>query len=323
MRLRPRLSYPPLPPLTRLQILHTWRYSSSPSASVPRLALPSLCLRRREEGFVSRPAPHRAFCSTPRVRAQVNHYSVLGVDPSISQPDLKKRFYVLSKEHHPDLHPDDKSAVQKFQEISESYSVLGDPEKRKRYDRDFLPRFRQQEQQHYGEQQRGGTYAGSRAPTGLSKRRSAFRGPPPSYFRHGEGGSYDPNVNPSAKQSTASSSSSANTGYDYHPGSYVPPGTASAEFDARPVYRTQSHEDTRRNARRAQAMADAQAAAEEESDFWARFVMVSLVLLATVTIGSLFVNSNEGPVGRGRSGGMIKGDGTRRDAAGENGEEKK
>jgi curved DNA-binding protein CbpA len=237
----------------------------------------------------------------------------MGVDPSISQPDLKKRFYVLSKEHHPDLHPDNKQAVQKFQEISESYSVLSNPEKRKRYDRDHLPRFRQQ--QDYGEQTRGGTYAGSRAPTGLSRRRSAFRGPPPSYFRNGQGGSYDPNVNPQARQSSASSSaSSANTGYDYHPGGYAPPGTASADFDSAPVYKTQSQEDVRRNARRAAALAEAQEAAEQEGDFWARFVMVSLVLVAAVTIGTLFVGSTHGPVGKGNSGGLVRGDGTRRKA---------
>lgn len=266
---------------------------------------------------------HRSFTNTPRPSQQPqSHYDILGVSPSTSPPELKKRFYALSKTHHPDLHPTDKTAVQKFQQISESYSVLSDPDRRRRYDRDVLHLHHQHRQNSSSynvndpQQQRGGTYAGSRAPTGLSKRRSAFRGPPPSYFRHGQGGSYDPNVNPSAR-----ASSSANTAYDGH--NYTGPGGGGSgttydpdapDFDARPVYKTQTAEDSRRNARRAAALAEAQEAAEADGDFWARFVIVTGVLLVGVTVGGLIVGRSGSGRGSGvGSGGLVKGDGTRRE----------
>ncbi|RMZ89414.1 hypothetical protein DV736_g3350, partial [Chaetothyriales sp. CBS 134916] len=62
------------------------------------------------------------------------HYDVLGVDPSISAAELKKRFYSLSRSTHPDLNRNDPNAQTRFQAISESYSVLANPEKRSRYD---------------------------------------------------------------------------------------------------------------------------------------------------------------------------------------------
>ena len=70
--------------------------------------------------------------------AKSTHYDVLGVSPSVSHAELKKRFYVLSKENHPDLHPGSKEHTTKFQQISESYTVLADPDKRRKYDRDVM-----------------------------------------------------------------------------------------------------------------------------------------------------------------------------------------
>lgn len=63
-------------------------------------------------------------------------YSVLGVDKSISQKDLKKQYYKLAKKYHPDtfeLHERLK-AEEKFKRITEAYEVLSNPEKRRRYD---------------------------------------------------------------------------------------------------------------------------------------------------------------------------------------------
>lgn len=62
-------------------------------------------------------------------------YEVLGVDRSISQDDLKKQYRKLAKKYHPDLNPDDPEAAEKFKEISVSYEILSDPEKRAKYDR--------------------------------------------------------------------------------------------------------------------------------------------------------------------------------------------
>ena len=64
----------------------------------------------------------------------VDYYSTLGVDKSASQEDIKKEYRKLAKKHHPDLNRKTKGAEEKFKTINEAYQVLGDPEKRKKYD---------------------------------------------------------------------------------------------------------------------------------------------------------------------------------------------
>ena len=66
--------------------------------------------------------------------AYIDYYKILGVDKSASQDDIKKAFKKLARKNHPDLNPDDPNAKQRFQEINEANEVLGDPEKRKKYD---------------------------------------------------------------------------------------------------------------------------------------------------------------------------------------------
>jgi len=62
-------------------------------------------------------------------------YEVLGVSKSASEAEVKKAFRNLAKKHHPDTHSGDKSAKQRFQEISGAYDILGDKEKRAKFDR--------------------------------------------------------------------------------------------------------------------------------------------------------------------------------------------
>ena len=66
--------------------------------------------------------------------AFIDYYKILGVDKNIPQKDVKKAYIKRAKQFHPDLHPDDPKAKAKFQALNEAYDVIGDPEKRKKYD---------------------------------------------------------------------------------------------------------------------------------------------------------------------------------------------
>jgi DnaJ-class molecular chaperone len=64
-----------------------------------------------------------------------DYYSVLGVPKNTAEKDIKSAYRKLARKWHPDANPDNpKEAEEKFKEISEAYEVLGDPEKRKKYD---------------------------------------------------------------------------------------------------------------------------------------------------------------------------------------------
>lgn len=61
-------------------------------------------------------------------------YAVLGVSNDASQADIKKAYRRLSRELHPDANPGDPRAEERFKEVSEAHSVLGNEEKRREYD---------------------------------------------------------------------------------------------------------------------------------------------------------------------------------------------
>ena len=67
-----------------------------------------------------------AMCTPDKRRL----YDVLGVSATCSASEIKKAYFMLSREHHPDKGGDEA----KFQDISAAYKVLSDPEKRQRYD---------------------------------------------------------------------------------------------------------------------------------------------------------------------------------------------
>ena len=63
-----------------------------------------------------------------------NYYEILGVDKKATQDDIKKAYRNLVKKYHPDLHPGDAAAAERFKEINEANEVLSDEKKRKQYD---------------------------------------------------------------------------------------------------------------------------------------------------------------------------------------------
>ncbi|MBP5426193.1 MAG: DnaJ domain-containing protein [Prevotella sp.] len=108
--------------------------------------------------------------------AFIDYYKILGVDKTIPQKDVKKAYLKRAKQFHPDLHPDDPKAKAKFQALNEAYDVIGDPEKRKKYDQ-------------YGEQwkqvdQMGGGFGGGQGGS------SPFDGFDFSGFTSGGGGGF-------------------------------------------------------------------------------------------------------------------------------------
>jgi len=92
----------------------------------------------------------------------IDYYKILGIDKNATQEDIKKAYRKLARKLHPDLNPDDKDAHKKFQELNEANEVLGDPEKRKKYDQygkdwKHADAYEQAKQQSYAS---GGQYAG-------------------------------------------------------------------------------------------------------------------------------------------------------------------
>lgn len=61
-------------------------------------------------------------------------YEVLGVDPKASAPEIQQAYRKLAKKFHPDLNPGDKSAEEQFKDVAGAYDLIGDAEKRKRFD---------------------------------------------------------------------------------------------------------------------------------------------------------------------------------------------
>src|SRR6202158_1220598 len=66
--------------------------------------------------------------------ANKDYYATLGVKKNASAEDIRKAFKKLARKHHPDVNPGDKSAEEKFKNLSEANEVLSDPKKRKIYD---------------------------------------------------------------------------------------------------------------------------------------------------------------------------------------------
>ena len=63
-----------------------------------------------------------------------DYYATLGVPKTASAKEVKQAFRKMARKYHPDVNPGDKAAESRFKEINEAYEVVGDPDKRKKYD---------------------------------------------------------------------------------------------------------------------------------------------------------------------------------------------
>lgn len=73
-------------------------------------------------------------CYSPAM-ARIDYYRILGVSREASDEDIKKAYRKLVFEHHPDRNPEKADAEGRIREINVAYEVVGDPEKRRTYDR--------------------------------------------------------------------------------------------------------------------------------------------------------------------------------------------
>ncbi len=64
-----------------------------------------------------------------------DYYKILGIDRNASEQDIKRAYRRLARQFHPDVNPENRQAEERFKEINEAYEVLGDAEKRAKYDR--------------------------------------------------------------------------------------------------------------------------------------------------------------------------------------------
>lgn len=235
-----------------------------------------------------------------------SYYETLGLDPLASAGDIKKcerqslaiypvltqhrQFYSLSKIHHPDHNPSDLQASERFVKISEAYSVLGSPQKRELYDRKF-----QQSQSTFrpnapkGSHSSSSTPFGSRPANGLSRRRTHFKGPPPSFYRSGGWGAHG-----SKRQAQAEASGSAST--DEPKGGGFAPGQGQAgfndvpHFDQEGHHRTQEQQDQRRRRR----MEEESVEFAEGGSVLFQFFLVTAVVTFALLIPTLFDRSKDG-----------------------------
>jgi curved DNA-binding protein CbpA len=230
-------------------------------------------------------APIRLFHRTPCFRSTEtfpNHYETLGLQQNATAGEIKKyavnvpllrfilesisteiemmrtntkvktrQFYALSKLYHPDLSPAP-DASQKFVKISEAYHVLGSTTKRVSYDRDYSRvhspvRRGGSHSSHTAREGSGTSPVGGRPASGLSRRRTQFRGPPPSFYNAGGYGSTSSRrEHPSASSSHGNSSQPRQQNPESDPYAYS--NNDTAHWDREAHYRT--HETLRQRKER-------------------------------------------------------------------------
>ncbi len=111
-----------------------------------------------------------------------DYYNTLGVDKNAPEKEIKKAYRKLANRYHPDKNQGDKAAEEKFKEINEAYEVLGNAEKRKKYD-ELGANWEAYQQGGYDWQQGGGPFGRG----GNGQRTYTFEGDPSEFF--GGGGS--------------------------------------------------------------------------------------------------------------------------------------
>jgi hypothetical protein len=173
--------------------------------------------------------------------------------------------------------------------------VLGTPEKRQHYDRDIM-----RMSSHVRIIPRGSYHsgpAGGRPASGLSRRRTQFQGPPPSFYRNGGWGNYGAKRQPA--HDSAASEAQATSGMPQHGGmtggmgyGQRPHGRANdvPHFDREGHFRTHTNHERRQQRRRP----DSGMPSEPSSSMFTNFMLVSGILSVGLFVPSLFLTGQIG-----------------------------
>ncbi|MFM8821294.1 MAG: DnaJ C-terminal domain-containing protein [Phenylobacterium sp.] len=94
-------------------------------------------------------------------------YEVLGVPRSAGADDIRKAFRKLAKKHHPDANPGDKAAEERFKHVSAAFDLLGDPDKRRKFDAGEIDADGREVFRGFGGQGQGGPFGGGGAAGGF------------------------------------------------------------------------------------------------------------------------------------------------------------
>lgn len=198
--------------------------------------------------------------------------------------------------HHPDRNREDPAASQRFSRISAAYNVLGNASKRATYDHEHgfhhpthaSPGHSPTHKHPMGSHS---SYAGSRPASGLSKRRTAFHGPPPSFYEQGGYGGTGRRAQGFAGGAGAAAGGGGKDGKEADPEDWEGfiRRNPLNHFNARGHFRTQTAEDQRRRERRVR---EGRRRLDEERDgaepgkyqSFGRFFVCSGILLVTVVV---------------------------------------
>ena len=75
------------------------------------------------------------MANSPNSPNYKDYYKILGVQKTATEKEIKTAYRKLARKHHPDVNPNDKASEARFKEVQEAYEVLGDADKRGKYDR--------------------------------------------------------------------------------------------------------------------------------------------------------------------------------------------
>jgi curved DNA-binding protein CbpA len=253
-----------------------------PQPRCPAPSAPYISRASRHAQPFSQSARHHI----PRHEGHGSHYDALGVPHNATPVEVKKAFYALSKTSHPDHNRDDPTAAKRFSRISEAYSILGTPAKRAKYDISLGHDVAANRPVPRGSYHSTGP-AGGRPASGLSRRRTRFYGPPPSYQPSSHAQHADSAAGADPHHSTGHAHGhGTHGGMGHGPHPYTRPigPDEIPYFDKESHHRTHSNQDQRRTERVRERAAYHRAQSKGQPSTTVNFFIFSSVLAFAMTV---------------------------------------